>query len=190
MDISGLLIYNQKEVIGLPWWLSGKQFTCRGRRHGFDSWSGKIPHAAEQLRVCATSPKPAHLSPEPQLLSPRARALQREGSTMGSPRSAIREWPPLATTREKLVQHRRARTVTHTHTHTHTHTEKPCCIKKKVIKEWRNPQHRSLTWRIQRRCWQWLSGRPGLGWCRHSRFYLKGRRQKDRYKYKKLKWHS
>ena len=52
---------------------------------------------------------------------------------MGSPRSAIREWPPLATTREKLVQHRRARTVTHTHTHTHTQ-KNPVVLKKKSSK--------------------------------------------------------
>ena len=32
---------------GLPWWDSGQ---CR--RHRFDPWSGKIPHAAEQLRLC------------------------------------------------------------------------------------------------------------------------------------------
>ena len=32
-----------KEVIeGLPWWLSGKEFTCQGSRPGFDPWSGKI----------------------------------------------------------------------------------------------------------------------------------------------------
>ena len=35
------------------WWLSGKGSTCHRRRHGFDSWSGKIPHAAVE-------PKPVH----------------------------------------------------------------------------------------------------------------------------------
>ena len=33
----------------LPWWLRGEESTCRCRRYGSDSWSGKIPHAAEQL---------------------------------------------------------------------------------------------------------------------------------------------
>ena len=28
----------------------GKESTCQCRRHGFDPWSGKIPHALEQLR--------------------------------------------------------------------------------------------------------------------------------------------
>ena len=27
----------------LPWWLSGKESACQCRRHGFDSWVGKIP---------------------------------------------------------------------------------------------------------------------------------------------------
>ena len=26
-----------------------------GRSHGFEPWSGKIPHAAEQLSPCATT---------------------------------------------------------------------------------------------------------------------------------------
>ena len=32
-------------------------FHCRG--HGFDPWSGKIPHAVEQLSPCATTTEPA-----------------------------------------------------------------------------------------------------------------------------------
>ena len=34
---------------GLPWWLSGKESTCQCRRHRFNPWSGKIPHAVGQL---------------------------------------------------------------------------------------------------------------------------------------------
>ena len=44
----------KKEWVGLPWWLSGKEPTCRCRRHRFDPWSGKIPHAVEQLSPRAT----------------------------------------------------------------------------------------------------------------------------------------
>ena len=40
---------------GLPWWLSGKESTCQWRRHGFNSWSGKIPHAVEQISPCTTT---------------------------------------------------------------------------------------------------------------------------------------
>lgn len=69
--------YN-KEVIGHPWWSSGKSTSqCRG--HGFDPcFPGMILHANEQL------------SRAPQLLSlstaateihmPRAHALQQEKS--------------------------------------------------------------------------------------------------------------
>ena len=32
-----------KELIGLPWWLSGKESVCRYSRHRFDVWVGKIP---------------------------------------------------------------------------------------------------------------------------------------------------
>ena len=39
---------------GLPWWLSGEESTCQCRRHRFDPWSGKIPHAMEQLSPCTT----------------------------------------------------------------------------------------------------------------------------------------
>ena len=34
---------------GLPWWRGGFESACQRRGHGFDPWSGKIPHAAEQL---------------------------------------------------------------------------------------------------------------------------------------------
>ena len=45
----------KKAVVGFPWWLSGKESTCQCRRHGFDSWSRKIPHAVEQLSPCTTT---------------------------------------------------------------------------------------------------------------------------------------
>ena len=43
---------------GLPWWLSGKEFTCCCRRQGFYLQSLKIPHALEQLSPCATTVEP------------------------------------------------------------------------------------------------------------------------------------
>ena len=39
----------------LPWWLSGEESACQCRRGGFDPWSGKIPHAAEQLSLRAAT---------------------------------------------------------------------------------------------------------------------------------------
>ena len=50
--------------IGLSRWLSGKESTCQSRRHGFDPWSGKIPHAVEQLSPWVTTIKPVLQSPE------------------------------------------------------------------------------------------------------------------------------
>ena len=34
---------------GLPWWRSGWESACQCRGHRFEPWSGKIPHATEQL---------------------------------------------------------------------------------------------------------------------------------------------
>ena len=45
----------KNEVRGLSWWPSGKESTCQGRRHEFEPWSRKIPHAVEQLSPCATT---------------------------------------------------------------------------------------------------------------------------------------
>ena len=37
-------------ILGFPGGKEGgKESTCQDRRHGFDLWSRKIPHAAEQL---------------------------------------------------------------------------------------------------------------------------------------------
>ena len=48
---------------GLPWRRSGWECACQCRGHGFEPWSGKIPHAAEQLGAWATTTEPAHLEP-------------------------------------------------------------------------------------------------------------------------------
>ena len=56
-------------VIRLPWWLSGKESACQCRRHGFDPWSGKIPHDEKQLSLCAATNKPSRAG-ELQLTSP------------------------------------------------------------------------------------------------------------------------
>ena len=49
--------------IGLPWWLSGKESNHQRRRLRLDPWSGRIPHAAEQLSPCATTIEPVLQSP-------------------------------------------------------------------------------------------------------------------------------
>ena len=41
-----------KRATRLPWWSSGSESACQGGWHGFDPWSGKIPHAMGQLGGC------------------------------------------------------------------------------------------------------------------------------------------
>ena len=76
---------------GLPWWRSGWESACQCRGHGFKPWSGKIPHATEQLSPWATITEPARL--EPALRNKRGHDSER-------PAHHNEEWPPLATTRE------------------------------------------------------------------------------------------
>ena len=64
---------------------------CQCRGHGFEPWSGKIPHAAEQLGPCATAAEPVCL--ELVLCSKRGHCSERPVHRNG-------EWSPLATTRE------------------------------------------------------------------------------------------
>ena len=77
--------------LGLPWWCSGWESACQCRGHGFEPWSGRIPHTAEQLSPCATTTEPARL--EPVLRNERGRDSER-------PAHRDEQWPPLAATRE------------------------------------------------------------------------------------------
>ena len=86
---SPLILY--KRNLGLPWWRSRWESACQCRGHGFEPWSGKIPHAAEQLGPWATTTEPACL--EPVLHNKRGRDSER-------PVHRDEEWPLLATTRE------------------------------------------------------------------------------------------
>ena len=52
-----------KGNVGLSCWPSDREFTCQCRRHKFNTWSGKIPHAVEQLISARTT------TTEPVLLS-------------------------------------------------------------------------------------------------------------------------
>ena len=83
-----------------------QRFTaCQCRGHGFDPWSGKIPHAAEQLSPCATTTEPAATEPTYlQLVLRNKRSHHNE-----KPAHHNEEQPPLAATRESL------RAVTKTH---------------------------------------------------------------------------
>ena len=81
----------KSKILGLPWWRSGWESASQCREHGFEPWSGKIPHAAEQLGPWATTTEPARL--EPVLCNKRGRGSER-------PTHRDEEWPLLAATRE------------------------------------------------------------------------------------------
>ena len=80
-----------KMYLGLPWWRSGWESACQCRAHGFEPWSGRIPHAAERLGPWATIAEPARL--EPVLHNKRGR--DGEGAAHRD-----EEWPPFAAARE------------------------------------------------------------------------------------------
>ena len=46
----------------------GKESTCQCGKHGFHPWSRKIPHASEQLNLCATNLSLSSRAQELQLL--------------------------------------------------------------------------------------------------------------------------
>ena len=79
------------QLQGLPWWRSGWESACQCRGHRFEPWSGKIPHAAEQLGPWATITEPARL--ESVLRNKRGRVNER-------PAHRDEEWPPLYATGE------------------------------------------------------------------------------------------
>ena len=49
-----------KAALGNPWWLSGKEFACQCRRHGFDPWVGKIPWRRKWLSTPVFLPAKSH----------------------------------------------------------------------------------------------------------------------------------
>ena len=50
---------HQKTLLRASLVSSGWESTCQCRGHEFEPWSGKIPHAVEQLGPCATTTEPA-----------------------------------------------------------------------------------------------------------------------------------
>ena len=87
----------------LPWWLGGKEPTCQYRRQGFSLWSGKIPHALEQISPCATTIEPVLHGLEAELLStcsahywahaPESQRSTRGATEMRSPHISVKKRP-------------------------------------------------------------------------------------------------
>ena len=96
-------LHRFRNFSGLPWWRSGWESACQCRGHGFKPWSGKIPHAAEQLGSWATITEPARL--EPVLHNERGRDSERRG-----PRTAMKSGPRLPQLEKALAQKRRPNT--------------------------------------------------------------------------------
>ena len=90
-QLEELNLIHTRTWMGLPWWRSGWESACKCRGHGFEPWSGKIPHAAEHLGPWATTTEPVCL--EPVLRNKRGHNSER-------PAHCDEEWPPLAATRE------------------------------------------------------------------------------------------
>ena len=68
-------------ILGLPWWVNGKESSCQCRRHVFNPRPGNIPHAMKQQILCTTTIEPVLRAWEQQLLKPmcpRACVLQQE----------------------------------------------------------------------------------------------------------------
>ena len=95
-----------KHCLGLPWECSGWESACQSRRHGFEPWSGKIPHASEQLSPCATTTESAcHNYWSPCTWSPCS--ATREATAVRSPRTATKRSPRSPQLEKAHTQQRR-----------------------------------------------------------------------------------
>ena len=82
-------MYFKRQYAGLPWWLRGKESAYQCRRHRFNPWYRKIPHAAKQLNPWATTTEPVLWSPWDALLSQRVTTME-----------ARVPWSPCSSTRK------------------------------------------------------------------------------------------
>ena len=99
---------SKKLTVGLPWWLSGKEFPCQCRRHGFDPRSGAshmlrngLAHEPQLLSLCSGAQDHNCWAQMLQLLKskcPGARDLW-EVTAAGSQPAVTRGWPALTTER-------------------------------------------------------------------------------------------
>ena len=74
------------------WWLSGKESTCQCRRLRFNPWSGKTPHAAEQLSPWVPATEPVLYSlrrTTTEACVPRACAPQQKKPSQQKPQQKL-----------------------------------------------------------------------------------------------------
>ena len=87
---------HQKQTSGTPWWFSGKDFAFQCKRHQYDPWSRKIPHAAEQQSLCAPTLEPVLWSPGTTTTGPRSHnywSLHTLEPTLSNKKSHVKEKP-------------------------------------------------------------------------------------------------
>ena len=94
----------KKFNLRLPWWRSGWESACQCRRHGFEPWSGRIPHATEQLGPWDTITESVRL--EPVLRDRRGLHTVMKGG----PCTAMKSGPHLPQLEKALAQKRRPNT--------------------------------------------------------------------------------
>ena len=98
---------NPKTTTEISPWSSAWESTCQCRGHGFNPWSGRIPHAMQRLSLSVTTTEPALESPG--TTTTEARHLEpvlhnKRSHTTRSPCTSGREEPLLVTTEKDPVQ--------------------------------------------------------------------------------------
>ena len=87
--------FKKKKIFwGLPWGLSGKESACQGRR--------QVQFVVQKESTSRGAAPPVH-----SFLACAPKPTGREATTMRSPCTAAREYPPLAAAREKSWWRRR-----------------------------------------------------------------------------------
>jgi len=67
--------YLKHKDLNFPGGTVDMSLPANGRRHRFDPWSGKIPHATEQINPCATTSEPEFYNPHTATIEPEYRQL-------------------------------------------------------------------------------------------------------------------
>ena len=58
LQSNGEILFLRSGVGAPAWWISGKEYSCQCRIPTSRAWSWRIPHAVEQLSLCATTIEP------------------------------------------------------------------------------------------------------------------------------------
>ena len=66
-------MYFKRQYAGLPWGLKGEESAYQCRRHRFNHWYRKIPHATKHLSPWATTTEPVLWSPWDTTTEPMCR---------------------------------------------------------------------------------------------------------------------